>query len=108
MAQNIRGAIDQALKIRGLPVECHHASWRDGGFSYPSLLDRREVLLVRLLTQMMLSKDEKVREATQWFMEEEQQYRGFPEDQDSNVINWSNEHGRRGTGCLATRARKTC
>jgi hypothetical protein len=43
----IRGMIDNALKVRGLPVECHHASWRDGGLSYPSLVDRRNVLMVR-------------------------------------------------------------
>jgi hypothetical protein len=29
--KKIRGAIDQELKVRGLPVDCHHASWRDGG-----------------------------------------------------------------------------
>jgi hypothetical protein len=36
----IRGRVDEMLKVRGLPVECHHASWRDGGLSYPSLVDR--------------------------------------------------------------------
>jgi hypothetical protein len=40
MDKHIRGAIDEALDMRGLPMECHHASWRDGGLSYPSLVDR--------------------------------------------------------------------
>jgi hypothetical protein len=84
--QNIRETIDRVLKVRGLPVKCHQASWRDGGFSYPSLLDRREVWLVRSLTQMMLSKDEKVREAMQWFVEGERRYRGLPEAPGSNFI----------------------
>jgi hypothetical protein len=66
--QNIPGAVDRALKVRGFPEECHHPSWRDGGLSCPSLLDRREALLVRSLAQMMLWKEDKVREATQWFV----------------------------------------
>jgi hypothetical protein len=39
MAKFIREKIDEVLKVRGLPVECHHASWRDGGLFYPSLVD---------------------------------------------------------------------
>jgi hypothetical protein len=42
----IQGRIDEALKVRGFPVEGHHASWRDGGLSYPSLVDRRKVLMI--------------------------------------------------------------
>jgi hypothetical protein len=56
MDKHIRRTIDEALKVRGLPVECHHASWRDGGLSYPSLIDRRKVLMIRSFTQTMLSK----------------------------------------------------
>jgi hypothetical protein len=108
MDQNIRGAVDRALKVRGLPVECHHASWRDGGLSYPSLLDRREALLIRSLTQMMLSRDDKVREATRWFVEEERKHREIGEDPDSRFLNWSDEHGGNGTACLAARTRKAC
>jgi hypothetical protein len=25
--KHIRGLVDEALKVRGLPIECHHASW---------------------------------------------------------------------------------
>jgi hypothetical protein len=46
MDQHIRGAIDELFKVRGLPVEYHHASWRDGGLSYPSLADRQKVLMI--------------------------------------------------------------
>jgi hypothetical protein len=28
----IRCLIDEALKVPGLPIECHHASWRDGDY----------------------------------------------------------------------------
>jgi hypothetical protein len=108
MDQNIRGAVDRALKVRGLPVECHHASSRDGGFSYPSLLDRREALLVRSLAQIMLSKDDKVRETTRWFAEEECKHQEIGEDPNSRFLNWSDEHGGNGIACLAARTRKTC
>jgi hypothetical protein len=48
--QHIRRAGDRALKVWGLSVECHHASWRNGGPSYPSLFDAGDALLVRSLT----------------------------------------------------------
>jgi hypothetical protein len=32
MDKHIRGRVDELLKVRGLPVECHHASWKDEGF----------------------------------------------------------------------------
>jgi hypothetical protein len=108
MDQNIRGAVDRALKAPGLPVECHHASWKDGGLSYPSLLDRREVLLVRSLSQMMLSKDDRIRTATRWFVEEERRHRKIREDRESSFLNWRDEHGDSGTACLAARTRKAC
>jgi hypothetical protein len=106
MDQNIRGAVDRAVKVRGLPVECHHASWRDGRLSHPSMLDRREALLVKSLAQLMLSKDDKVREATRWFVEEERKHREIGEDLDSRFLNWSDEQGGNGTACSAARTRK--
>jgi hypothetical protein len=36
MDSYIRGKVDKLLKARGLPVECHHASWKDSSLSYPS------------------------------------------------------------------------
>jgi hypothetical protein len=71
MDQYIKCLIDDALKVRGLPIECHHASWRDGVLSYPSLVDRRKVLTGRSFPQMMLSRDDNVREAMNWFAENE-------------------------------------
>jgi hypothetical protein len=31
MNQHIHASIDKVLRVRGLPVECYHAPWRDGG-----------------------------------------------------------------------------
>jgi hypothetical protein len=39
MDEFIRGRIDEALRVKGLPIESHEESWRDGGLSYPSLVD---------------------------------------------------------------------
>jgi hypothetical protein len=108
MDQHIRRSVDEMLRVRGLPIECHHASWRDGGLSYPSLVDRRKTLMIRSFAQMMLSRDKKIREAMQWFGENEREYRCIGEDVESNFLNWSDEHGQSGTASLAARTRKTC
>jgi hypothetical protein len=108
MDQNIRAAVDRALKVHGLPVECHHASWRDGGLSYPSLVDRRRVLMVRSFAQMTLSRDARVREAMRWFTAEERNLRGFNEDPDADFLDWGGNQRGRGTACLAARTRKAC
>jgi hypothetical protein len=87
MDKHIRGRADELLKVRGLPLECHHASWRDGGLSYPSLVDRRRVLMIRLFTQMMTWKDEKVKKAMRWFAESERRYRLIEEDENGQFLN---------------------
>jgi hypothetical protein len=110
MDKYIRGRIDELLKVRGLPVECYHASWRDGGLSYPSLVDRQRVLTIRSWTQVMISKNEKVRKAMRWFTESEREYRIIEEDRNAQLLNWKKEKGRRekGTGSIIARARNTC
>jgi hypothetical protein len=66
MDKHIRGQVDKSLKVRGLPIECHHMSWGDGGFSIASLEDRRNVLLIGSFGHMGLSKDEKTKKAMEW------------------------------------------
>jgi hypothetical protein len=83
----IRGRVDAMLKVRGLPVECHHASWLDEGLSYPSLVDRRRVLMIRSFTQMMMLRDETVYTAMRWFAEGERKYRNIGEDPQGNFLN---------------------
>jgi hypothetical protein len=106
--QNIRGAIDRELKIRGLPIECRHASWLDGGLLYPSLVDRKKILMVWSLAQMLSSKDRKIRDMIKWFAEEECEFRQIIADADSGFLNWRDEHGRSGTASLVARTRKIC
>jgi hypothetical protein len=97
MDKHIRGLIDTMLKVKGLPIECHHASWRDGGLSYPSLVDPRKVLMIRSLTHMLLSKGEQVRNAMRWFTEGERMFRCIEEGIESNFLNWKDEQGEAGT-----------
>jgi hypothetical protein len=108
MDKYIRGRVNELLKVMGLPVECHHASWRDGGLSYPSLVDRRRVLMVRSFTQMVTSKHEKVKKAMRWFTESDRQYQLIKEDRNGQFLNWKKE-GRRqkGTELIIARTRNT-
>jgi hypothetical protein len=36
MDENIRAAVDRALKVHSSPIECHHAAWRDGVYHTPA------------------------------------------------------------------------
>jgi hypothetical protein len=108
MDQRIRGMIDAQLKIRGMPIECHHMSWRDGGLSYPSLVDRSRILTVRSFSQMALSKDGKIREVMEKFTEEEREIRriGIDTEGTADFLLWKNEKGTTGTTSIIARTRK--
>jgi hypothetical protein len=109
MDRKIRGAINRDMKISGLPVECHHASWRDGGLSYPSLLDRGDVLTIRSFVQMMLSQDEGIRVAMRQCVEDERIYRGIDSDPEAAFLDWKNEaNEQRGTASIIAKTRKAC
>jgi hypothetical protein len=108
MDKRIRASISKALKVRTLPVKCDHASWRDGGMSDPSLVDRRRVLIIRSFGQMILSKDNKVPEAMRRLVNEERDHQGIGVDPESNFLDWKDEKGRPETALLVGRARTTC
>jgi hypothetical protein len=80
MDKKIRGMINKELKIKGLSIECHHASWRDGDLSDPSLRDRGDVLTIRSFAQMTLSDDMGVRAAMRQFIEDERKFRRIETD----------------------------
>jgi hypothetical protein len=71
MEKKIRGMINNELKIKRLPIECHHASWRDGGLSDSSLRDRGDVLKIRSFAQITLSDDMGIRVAMKEVIEDE-------------------------------------
>jgi hypothetical protein len=88
----IRGKIDNLLKIPGLPKECHHMSWRDGGFSIPSLADRAKVLSICSFSHMILSKDPNIRQMTLAIAESERNFRHIPEESSQNLILENSPH----------------
>jgi hypothetical protein len=107
--QSMRGSINSLLKIRGLPIECHYASWRDGGLSYPCEVDRSNVLAIRSLTQMVLSEDLRIRAAMRQFLEDERQCRQIEIDENGHFHNWSDgKDPSGGTSSLIAKARKAC
>jgi hypothetical protein len=108
MDKYTRGLIDEVLKVRGLPIECHHASWRDRGLSYPSLVERKKILMVRSFAHMMPSKHDQVREAMNWFAENERMCQCIGENEYSKFLSWKDEAGEPGTASLTARTRKTC
>jgi hypothetical protein len=108
MDAKIKAQVDALLNVRGLPVECHHASSRDGPLGYPSLVDRREVLMIRSFTQMMIWKDEKIRTAMRQLTEDERIYRGIEKDPGESFLNRRDEHGMREIKSLAARTCKMC
>jgi hypothetical protein len=75
MGNNIRGMVHRELKMRELPIQCHHASWRDGGLSYPRLQDREEVRKIRSFGQMTRSGNVHVLDVIRQFIEDKRRYR---------------------------------
>jgi hypothetical protein len=80
MDKKIRGMINKELKIKGLPIECHHASWRDGGLAYSNMGDRGDVLTIQSFAQVTLSDDMGVRPAMRQFIEDEREFRRIETD----------------------------
>jgi hypothetical protein len=104
----IRGKINEMLRLPGLPQESHHMSWRDGGFSIPSLCDRQNVLSICSLSHMILSKDPNIQAMTHAFINNERVFRHIPvaTDNTSQFLNWKNIKGNAGTASFISKARK--
>jgi hypothetical protein len=52
---NIRGIVGEWFGIHGIPKELFQMPCRDGGFSFPSLRDRQNTLVIRTILAMMSS-----------------------------------------------------
>jgi hypothetical protein len=97
MDKHIRPSMNKELTVKTLPVEYHHSSWPDEGIPSASLIDRRKVLMIRSFAQMVLSRDNKIREAMKWFINNETDSREMRINPESNFLNRKNEHGQQGT-----------
>jgi hypothetical protein len=78
------------------------------GIIFPSLVNRRKVLMVRSFAQMMLSRHDNVREAMNWFTENERICRCIAKDTYSDFLHWKDEPGEPKKASLTARTRKTC
>jgi hypothetical protein len=75
MDKKIKRMMNKELKIKRLPIECHHASWRRGRLFYPNLQERGDVLAIRSFAQMTPSHDDCVPAAMRQFIEDERIFR---------------------------------
>jgi hypothetical protein len=57
----IRALVGEWFGMRNILVELSQMSWRDGGFSFHTLLDRQNTLVIRTLLDMITSPDEPIR-----------------------------------------------
>jgi hypothetical protein len=57
--------------IQNIPVELFQMSWGDGGFSFPSLRDRKNTLVIRTVLSMLTSLDEVTRKLMKQFEKEQ-------------------------------------
>jgi hypothetical protein len=106
MDKKIREMINRELKINGLPIECHPASWRDGGLAYPSLRDRDDVLRTRSFAQITLSHDKCVRAVMRKFIEDEREFRRIETDAKVQFLDWKERKGRQtGTSTITEKKR---
>jgi hypothetical protein len=53
----LRGIVSNWFKVKNLPTEIFQMSWRDGGFSFPSLRERQNTLVIRTVLDMITSPD---------------------------------------------------
>jgi hypothetical protein len=67
----MRGQIMSWWHTTGIPVEVFLLSWRDGGFTLPSLKERQYTMVIRTILYMMSSTDEELVAIMRQFEEEE-------------------------------------
>jgi hypothetical protein len=96
------------LRIPSLPKELHHMSWKDGGFSIPSLLDRSRVVSICSFAHMSLSNDPNIRAMTRAFIESERRFRHiFPEEEtNTQFLNWKDVEDGTGTASFINNTRR--
>jgi hypothetical protein len=90
----IRGMFGDWFGIHGIPVESFQVSWLDGGFSFQSLRDRQNTLLIRTFFSMLTFPDEITRKLVKQFEIKQArncdiEYREREPDCTSGFLNWA-------------------
>jgi hypothetical protein len=63
----LRGIVSEWFKVKNIPVEIFQMSWRDGGFSFPSLRERQNTLVMSTVLDMITSPDPVTRQLMRQF-----------------------------------------
>jgi hypothetical protein len=94
----LRGQIQGWLKLRGIPQGMAGMSWRDGGFTLPSLEDRQNTMVIRTICDIMTSKDPQIIQMMAIFEEEQAHKWGMeiaerlnPED-NKGFLRWTGQN----------------
>jgi hypothetical protein len=67
----LRGQVQSWFRMRGVPQGMAGMSWRDGGFTLPSLRDRQNTMVIRTICDIMTSKDPQMQLMMQVFEEDQ-------------------------------------
>jgi hypothetical protein len=67
----LRGQVQSWFHMRGVPQGMAGMSWRDGGFTLPSLQDRQNTMVIRTICDIMTSKDPQIITMMKLFEEEQ-------------------------------------
>jgi hypothetical protein len=66
----LRIIMSEWFRIQNIPVELLQMSWRDGGFSLPSLRERHNTMVIRTMLDMLTSPDQATRKLMRQFEKE--------------------------------------
>lgn len=79
----IRGKICKSLGGKGIPKDYFYTHWKDGGLSIPEFKERSQVLQIKTCLNMILSRDEDVRNVVKRNMLEECKKRNLLENEEA-------------------------
>jgi hypothetical protein len=90
----LRAIVSEWFRIKNIPVELFRMSWRNEGFSFPSLRDRQNISAIQTVPDMIISPDEITRKLMRQFEEEQAENCGIewrertPDHDNKGFLNW--------------------
>jgi hypothetical protein len=91
----LRGQVQSWLHMHGIPQGLAGMSWRDGGFTLPSLHERQNTMIIRTICDIMTSNDPQIRKMMEIFEEEQAGVYGMHieervnQDDDRRFLRWA-------------------
>jgi hypothetical protein len=94
----LRGQVQSWLHVRGVSQGLAGMSWRDGGFTLPSLRERQNTMIIRTICDIMTTKDPEVRILMEYFEGEQARKYGMeiaerenPDDK-QGFLRWNDQN----------------